>query len=59
MDFPGGPVVKNVPGNAGDTPCGSGAAKPVYFNYWGLRPRAHSEEEEIMSHSIKSATELR
>ena len=38
-DFPGGPVVKNPPSNAGDTgsllgqgtkiPCASGATKPV------------------------------
>ena len=71
MDFPGGPVIKNLPGNAGDTPCRvqslvpedstcPGATKPMHFKYWALKPRAHSEEEEkIMSHSIKLATELR
>ena len=41
MDFPGGPVIKNLPANAGDM--GSipgpgrlhnhGANKPVYHNY--------------------------
>ena len=44
MDFPGGPVVKNLPANAGDT--GSipglgrfrGAIKPVHHNDW--RPHA-------------------
>ena len=44
MDFPGGPVVKNLPANAGDTGSISGlgrfhgAIKPVRHNDW--RPHA-------------------
>ena len=32
-DFPGGPVVKNLPANAGDDPTCQGTAKPTCYNY--------------------------
>ena len=44
LDFPGGPVVKNLPANAGDMgstpdprrPHMHGATKPVHHNFWNL-----------------------
>ena len=42
-DFPGGPVVKNPPSNAGDVGSISGrATKPVHHNYWALKPQLES-----------------
>ena len=59
MDFPGAPVVKNLPPNGGDM--GSilglwrshmpGATNPVYHNYWSpraLEPMLHSKRSDPM-----------
>ena len=51
MDFPGGPVVKNLPaGDMGLIP-GSGrfhmrATKLMHHNYGAHAPRAHASQEE-------------
>ena len=53
-DFPGGPVLKNLPSNAGDTvwplaredPTCRGATKPMSCNYWSLSSRARARQQE-------------
>ena len=39
MDFPGGPVVKNPPANAGDTGSISSSTEPMRHNYWARAPQ--------------------
>ena len=44
MDFPGGPVVKNPPANAGDTGSVSSSTEPTRHNYWA---RALQQEKSL------------
>ena len=68
MGFPGGPMVKNLPANAGDMgsiyggedPTCGGATKPSCYNYWAcaLEPGSQnywsSHAPEPMLHRQKS-----